>query len=209
MWKLSSRTLSLSWLAMMMILPACGSEDEPASDDEKPSVWVGEVTDSDALVGVAILGDDVDLFACGGPESISDLTVWLAGKKPVTRESPLTDGEFSVGFDVDASALRGDVANGDVSREFLVRPAEPGTLSGLYTADPAAVDGARLGLIVTQVPGESPMGQGALIRGVGQARIFEQVNPVFPAQLGDPIFVTLLSQPDTLIPVSRVVPGRQ
>jgi hypothetical protein len=160
----------------------CGSASTSAPP--APRVFVGEVTGSDARVGVVATDHSARVFFCGGDTSVATMTRWFPSVPiDATRGdlAPLgATGGWSIAGQVDDTGVSGSVtvAGGPVF-SFHADPVTTGTIAGLYEAPGPC---GKVGLIVAQgSASEAPVGQGACVPASGGASP-EQVNPIHPIE---------------------------
>ena len=187
----SPRTSAARALVALVALVAmsasgCGSSSSapPAGSEPStpaPRVFVGEVSGSDARVGVVATPSHARLYFCGGDASFGTMTHWfpgvaLDGARALVPVA-LSDG-WSLTGQVDDAGASGEVAVPDAGTfSFHASPVSSNTVAGLYeVAGPCG----HVGVVVTQAsPADEPTGQGACI-GTDVAASVEQVNPIRP-----------------------------
>jgi hypothetical protein len=180
----------LPWNALALAACAAGcassasSAPVPAASSTAPAprVFIGEVTGSDARVGVVATDHHARIYVCGGDASYTTMTHWLPSVPiDVVRGALSQDGgttDWSVEAQVSDSGVSGSLAvAGGATFPFHAERVAAGTIAGLYEAVGAC---GKIGLIVTQgSSSETPLGQGACLP-VSGAPNAEQVNPIRP-----------------------------
>ena len=183
----------------------CSGDPEP-----EPSVWIGEVRDTDVKVALADKGGGaMVLFFCGGDDSYPTSTRWFPEGVLRTEPFSFTEADWRVDGTIRASQAEGTVAS-DLfpSRRWLATSANSSTIAGLYEG---AAPCGKLGLIVSQTdPKDPPRGQGACLRFEDGRAVVEQVNPIRLAERSftREIAVTVASAPEqefTVRPVAAAV----
>jgi len=142
--------------------------------------WVGEVEDSDVLLGVVVdEGARARVFFCGGPSSFASSTRWVLTEVDGDGAFSFEDTGWRVRGEIGANRIRGRLEIGDdAGQDFSAAPIRAGTLAGLYEGQ---AECGRVGLIVLQDrPSSPPRGQGAC---VGPGHLPEQVSPILPITL--------------------------
>ncbi len=150
-------------LSLMASLPACGAASDMAVGND-PSVrreLVGNLSGTDARIGIVLQNGKVNFFVCGGPSTYTTHTKWLRGEAiDFDSFSLAADGWSASAARVGgrwAGKLRrpGDAADLPFDAYF----ADPFTIAGLYEttipeglagvivmqrtkADPATVQGS-------------------------------------------------------------------
>jgi len=171
------------WLPLLGIgsLMSCSNSSEPAG----VRVFVGQVAENDARVGIVATAHHARLFLCGGPTSYSSATHWfsldLTPSAQIAAEGGTT-GSFSVAGHIGPTSAGGTLTLPDGSTlTFQASPVSTGSLSGLYEADAPC---GKAGLIVAEATSQSPAtGQGACIpppTSGSPASPILQVTPVEP-----------------------------
>src|SRR5262245_36745889 len=153
---------------------ACGDGQRPSSPAR---VYTGELTGTDARVGIIATERRARVFFCGGTLTLDTMTHWLTAD---------VDANHQLRLSADAGSgwrIQGTVTDAEISGEVdvgvgLPRPfratlVSERTISGLYEGTAAC---GRVGLIVTQpTPDSAAAGLGACV-----GPVLEQVNPLEP-----------------------------
>lgn len=167
-----------------------------ACGPEKPSkvvMYVGEVTGTDAVVGIAVKDDELVIgYVCGGPTTISDLTSWVSGPLNGTAFEAERGGDAVIGtFDASGDTISGVVDVDETDRPFTATRVPDGSAGGLYGAGLDDRD-CLTGVVV--IDGPSQRVQGASTCGA-QLDEFNQVTPTaVPEPEGFDVAITGWSQ---------------
>ena len=160
----------------------CGSSSSAAALPVR--VFVGQVSGSDARIGVVATDHSARIFFCGGSTTYTTMTHWIPAVPIDAHGGTLAlqegSGGWTVAGQVSDAGVSGEVtpANGSML-PFHADPVATGTVAGLYEA---AGPCGKVGLIVAQgSTSETPVGQGACVPAIGGASP-EQVNPIHPIE---------------------------
>jgi hypothetical protein len=168
------------------VLAACaaGCGSSSGSAPAAPRVFIGDVSGSDARVGIVATDHSARIYFCGGDATFATMTHWIPSVPIDSVAGDLAQQGASGGWSVvgqvgDAGASGTvTVAGGNVF-SFRADPVAAGTIAGLYEA---AGPCGKVGLIVAQgSAGQTPAGQGACVPATGGASP-EQVNPIRPIE---------------------------
>jgi len=180
----ASRFVPAAFVSMLVLgTGACGGSDGESEGGEPPLLarsLVGQVDDSDVVLGVVVEDDDVTIYACGGVDTHATHSRWFAGRfgegdDPDAFSIEL-DG-FRIAGQRSSEAIAGSLRDPDgTMRSFTVAPTDEDGLSGLYWAD---VDGCRTGVVLFATP-EGIDGQGTYCNDTGE---FIQVIILQPVAL--------------------------
>jgi hypothetical protein len=154
--------------------------DDDAGGTAGLTRWVGEVEDSDVLLGVVVDGGArARVFFCGGSSSFASSTRWVLTDVDSDGAFSFEDMGWRVEGEIGDGRIRGRLEIGDdAGQDFSAAPIRAGTLAGLYEGQSEC---GRVGLIVLQDrPSSPPRGQGAC---VGAGHLPEQVSPILPITL--------------------------
>lgn len=155
-------------------IAACGGDDDGAT-----SVYVGAVSGSDAMIGIAVAGDKALAYVCGGAKSFRTDTEWIAGRYDAAGgRLDLRGKRWSVSATITERA-QGTIDDGR-GRKLAWTASAPleDSLAGVY----ATLDtGCRTGVIVREHGGSAPEVQGAFCDASGN--IIAQVTPILPLEL--------------------------
>jgi hypothetical protein len=161
---------------------ADGSSDADAGSTGR--IFVGDVTNSDAEIGIVVEGSKGFVFFCGGATSFSTLTRWFRGDVSLASFT-LTDasGAKATGaLQSDGVTVTGTYDLGDAgSLAFTAKEIAPGTVAGLYEANDAE------GTYALIAPTAQWDALGAFKLGSG---VVQQVVPLMPAPTGFNVRVT-------------------
>jgi hypothetical protein len=144
---------------------------------DAPSLYVGEVADSDVLVAVLADATRARLFFCGGETDVASDTHWFNLTRDASSDLVAQDGDFGLNAQLEPAAVSGEYRVADQRYAFSSHKLQDGDLAGLYEGTGEC---GRLGLIVA--PGKDLRAQGAC---VGGEHTPEQVNPILPISLQD------------------------
>ena len=171
-----------AFAALAVCAAGCGASSTSAPPATR--VFIGEVSGSDARVGVVATDHSARVFFCGGDTSVATMTHWflavpLEGVHGDLAPTGPTAGWSIVG-QVDDTGASGTVTpTGGPVFSFHAAPVAKGTIAGLYEA---AGPCGKVGLIVAQgSTTDEPAGQGACVPASGGASP-EQVNPIRPIE---------------------------
>jgi hypothetical protein len=174
--------LSLCAHAAFLVVPAaCGSSSSPAP--AAPRVFIGDVTGSDARVGVVATDHSARIFFCGGAATYKGMTHWFPSA-PIDAHGAVSQPADKAGWvvvgQVAEAGMSGTVTPPGMSAfAFHADPVAKDTIAGLYEATGPC---GKVGLIVAQgSTGATPDGQGACVPASGNADP-EQVNPIRPIE---------------------------
>jgi hypothetical protein len=145
-------------------------------------VYTGELTDTDARVGIIATEHHARVFFCGGPSTYQTMTRWVTGDVDAAHKLSLPPSPIDAAI-IERWVLQGTVADAEVNGSIDMGDAMPHafhativserTISGLYEGRASC---GRLGLIVQQATPDTPaIGQGACV-----GTTLEQVNPLDP-----------------------------
>jgi hypothetical protein len=184
------RWLSIASIAVGALLgistAGCGSSSSAAAPAEGPRVFVGQVTGTDARVGIIATAHHARVYFCGGDGSYGTLTHWIPSATLDPAGGGLSQAADAAGWAIDghldASGASGTLmAAGGAPLAFSALPVAPGTIAGLYET---LLPCGKVGVIVAQASAsEDAVGQGACIASDGSSKI-EQVNPIRPIVRG-------------------------
>jgi hypothetical protein len=172
-------------LSIAIAIPLALGCSTAAQDDEEPTtlearVLVGQVDDSDIVLGVVAEGDALTVYACGGTQTFATHTRWFQGSFGEGDDPDAFEIEqdgFSLQGRRTPDGLSGVLHEPDGSmRTIAAFPTAEDTLSGLYFA---TVDGCRTGVVLFATP-DGVDGQGTYCNDQGE---FIQVIILQPVQL--------------------------
>ena len=176
---------------------ACSSTaqhgDERGDTELGARSLVGQVDDSDVVIGIALDGDDITLYTCGGVQTYATHSRWFQGS--------FGDGEDPDAFSMDldgfrvsgtrsADAIAGSLREPDgTTHSFTAAPTAEDGLSGLYDT---SIDGCRTGVVLFSTP-DGVSGQGTYCDDAGQ---FIQVIILQPVELTSEGVEVQVEKPD-------------
>jgi hypothetical protein len=172
----------------------CGASRDQSTSESRPTLFVGTIDSSDAVVGLEIGQSGWVFYSCGGPTSLGSLTHWFSAGAP--------PGALGIDLSKNGWSLKGQAGSCDgsaagcaaglpewggtlIGSDGVVHPwsaaqAPGGSLSGLYDV---TENGCRTGLLLSQgAQGDVALAQGTWCDGVGD---FEQVTPIRPVERTD------------------------
>jgi hypothetical protein len=141
--------------------------------------YVGTVDASDAVVGLAVTGDNANLFFCGTGSTLTVQTHWIPGNVTFGQTFTVTDG---------TATATGTATTTHASGTFTPTPTSPtltwsadivaaGTLAGVYDEQN---DQGNAALVVLQGdPNAMPVAQGAYLP-ISTPNAVLQVTPYTP-----------------------------
>lgn len=184
------------FVAVGLSLFAC----DPAVDDDEArsaGVYVGAVDGSDMMVGVAVDGDKLRIYTCGGADSLAS-SKWFKGTVTELSDFDLHNGAWSIrGAWVDGR-LEGELHTPEgEAHAWSADPAEPGTSDGLY----AATTGQCTSGVVIRHDGQGgpAQAQGTWCDGQGNLAQIIVLSPFAMTRRG----ILVEAQPVREAPVSR------
>jgi hypothetical protein len=166
-------------LARLFLVGGCLVSCSNASPDPITYMYVGTVDGSNAFVGLAVTGNNANLFFCGTGATLSTQTHWIPGNVTFGQTFNFTDG---------TATATGIASTTQASGTFTPNPsAAPlswsanivvnGTIAGVYDEQNAEGNAA---LVVIQPTSEAtPVGQGAYLPTTSTSPVL-QVTPYMP-----------------------------
>jgi hypothetical protein len=167
-------------MLVAVALSGCALDDLPETE-----TFVGQVVGTDAVVAVAIEGDSVVAYVCGGPSTLSEHTRWYSGR--IGDAALLSTSGDALELSFEEGRARGAYVFEGTPFEFeAVAPID--RYRRLFTGIDS---GCRTGVIV-----DGDAVQGAWCNDLG---IFEQVTPIAPIDPAkDALVVEVLSSSEAL-----------
>lgn len=186
--------------AASLLLLACSSDGTAHSPTRQaqPSVYVGAVENTDALVAVVHDGVDWAAYVCGGADTYATMTGWFSGPVEQATEgehlhAPSGNKEFT-------AAVKGQLATGTVvvdgmSFAFTAPLSGGEDATGLYDV---LDEGCRTGLVIPPASLGEPQGVWCSAPGrfaEDAPSVFAQVTPIRPWVTADRIVRVTVSPP--------------
>ena len=120
-----------SWWALLLCA-ACSSETARGTEGDDRAVFVGEVSDTDARIGLVRDDEGWVAYVCGGPDTMAGLTTWFEGAADEEGSgSAESEGKsLSVGFLGDG--VTGTLFSAGDSMDFTAERARGPGPSGVF-----------------------------------------------------------------------------
>lgn len=187
--------------ALISLATTSCSDESPTQADEvgpkaRAEYFVGSVEGTSAKLGVAVEGERLLLFLCGGADDLDD-TIWAPGTVDDGGKLYVEPGALSVEAMLAGDAIEGTLTRPRGTSHFRVVRASAESM-GLWQAQEA--DG-RVGLVVT-TPGESGEAQG-VFRTID---LNFQVTPVMPIRPNDGRLVVRIPALDRTVSLTLAIP---
>ncbi len=182
--------LGCALVTLGVTLAGCGTKGDsvhPTPDagaSVLPTISVGEVGTTDAVLGVVTQADRIVFYVCGGASTYSTHTRWFKGTFDPAASEPsfsLTAAGWTVSGQHDSGGWTGELAMPSGQKlPWRARHTAQGKLEGLYQV----MDGnCRTGVVIQEgATGDEPRVQGVWCDGGGQ---FAQVVAVRPVAISD------------------------
>jgi hypothetical protein len=130
----------LMLFSLVFLLAACGGSDE-AERNEAERKYVGQVTGTDAYIGLVENGDQLLAYVCDG----NGISRWFKGGFSPVQASTLTAGGQTLVVQPTPQGLQGAVDVDGVPRTFTVRQVPQSSEAGLYRAEVPIDDQTMVG----------------------------------------------------------------
>ena len=192
------------------LLAGCAATDEGPSGPH--AIYLGAVEGTDAVVAFVVDEADgaVNSYVCGGPTSYAELSRWFCGDSRVAGDGSVSFEEIVDGFamiaTVDDGRIDGAVSSLDgTSYAFEAARVPPGSRTDLFGSND--LGGCATGaIVIDDVTGGEPRVQGTFCLETADGRIYDQVTPLAPPDIGDTHFQVFAIEGGESSVLSRIRP---
>ncbi|MEM7160289.1 MAG: hypothetical protein AAF799_46050 [Myxococcota bacterium] len=174
---------SVAWalLAAPLLALACDPADTGGELDVEPEfrVAVGNVENTDIVLGALVDGDSLAIYQCGGDETFETHTGWFNGEIDEDEAFSMTLHGMELSGTRDEDGLSGELVDAEGNRHaFRVDAVEDDATDGIYVVEDA---GVSVGVVV-QEQGGALTAQGS---GCDERRACAQVIILAPLTVED------------------------